>query len=66
MTENKKTDIDKLLKDLEHDFAYVKDCSRSKAYSIRKRLEAITAPNDRFVELKYDSETRIARYELVS
>ena len=49
-----------------HGFYIISDCSKSKAYSIKKGIDEILNPEDRFCELKYDADNRSARFEIVS
>ena len=48
-------------------FVYkLKDCSRSKAYSIKRAIDKQLNIHDRFCEVKYDKETQTAVFDIVS
>jgi hypothetical protein len=45
---------------------FVMQCSKSKAYTIKRQIDLKLNPSDRFCEVKYDEETQTARFNIVS
>ena len=58
-------DIQKIMAEMEIRIATV-SCSRSTAYSIKRKIEKITAPDDKFVEMHYDKNHEFATFEFVT
>lgn len=44
----------------------LKDCSKSKAYSIKRAIDKQINHCDRFCEVKYDKDTKTAYFDIVS
>ena len=59
-------DIMFLKQELPKHHVVVEGWSRSKAYATKRALDKHFNPHDKFIELKYDKEKQIARFELVS
>lgn len=63
------SDVNAIIKHYENDepgFFVIHNCSRSKAYSIKRDVDKQLNPHDRFCEVKYDADTKTARFEIVS
>ena len=44
----------------------IKDCSRSKAYSIKRAIDKKLNQHDLFCEVRYDSATKTAIFDIVT
>ena len=45
---------------------FVMQCSKSKTYTIKRQIDLKLNQFDRFCGMKYDKETQIARFNIVS
>ena len=65
-----KKDVNAVISNYEDDsgngFTYIRNCSKSKAYDIKHKVDLIMNPKNRFCEVKYDEKTKTARFEIVS
>lgn len=62
-----KSDVEKVIQAGEAGkFAFLYNCSRSKAYSVRRKVNERINKNDKFCEMVYNAEVQVARFEIVS
>ena len=64
-----KSDVETIINYFNSKHAYVyklENCSRSKAYSIKRAIDKQMNPHDRFCEVKYKKETQTAVFDIVS
>jgi len=47
-------------------FAFLHGCSRTKAYSLKRKVNERINKNDRFCEMTYNADAKVARFEIVS
>ena len=51
---------------LTNEIRTVKDCSRSKAYSIKRAIDKKLNQHDLFCEVRYNADTKTALFDIVS
>ena len=63
-----KRDVDAIINHFEQDKPglFIMQCSKAKAYTIKRQIDLKMNPSDRFCEVKYDEKTQTARFDIVS
>ena len=51
---------------LTNEIRTIKDCSRSKAYSIKRAIDKKLNQHDLFCEVRYNADTKTAVFDIVS
>ena len=51
---------------LTNEIRTIKDCSRSKAYSIKRTIDKRLNQHDLFCEVRYNADTKTAVFDIVS